>query len=83
MSQSQAAMTMKSDRSSVWRLVQLLGRVELARGLPRQRLAAELGVLKEEMAIHTRALSTERAAFAALVEDHWMDVARVVRSKKA
>ena len=83
MSQSQAAMTMKSDHSSVWRLAQLLGRLELARGLPRQRLAAELVLLKEEMGIHARALSKERAAFVTLAEDHWMNVARGVRSEKA
>ncbi len=62
-SQSQAAMTMKSDRSSVWRLAQSLGRLELARGMPGQRLAAELALLKEK----------ECAAFITLAEDHWMD----------
>ncbi len=80
---SQSKVARKSDRSSVWRLAQLLGRVELARGLPRQRLAAELALLKQEMGIHSRALGTDRAAFVALLEDHWMDVARGVRSKKA
>ncbi len=72
----------KQARARIWRISQLLGRVEMARGLPIHRLRVELALASKELVVHAAGLSSRHRAFVDLVQDHIVDLAEPLRTKK-
>ena len=66
----------KQDRGAIWRLAQLLGRIEISKGLPGPRLAVELALFRQELAVLSRGLGAQHEAFVALVGDRLRAAAR-------
>ncbi len=65
----------KQESGCIWRLAQILARIELARGLPGPRLTAELELCRQELTVHSRGVSAQHQTFVDRVQDHFLDVA--------